>query len=181
MTQTSEGVKGKSGYPMKNIKQFLKFGLVGLSNTLISEGVYAAIVCLKGHYLLASTTGFVLSVFNAYFWNNRYVFKEDENLEKRVWWKVLIKTFLAYLWGFLANLVLLVVWIDVLHIADYMGPLAGLLGGWGIHFLDEQMLGSLAAEGINLVLVLPMNYLINKFWAFRQMARQPGSHAGADS
>ena len=93
---------------MKHIKQFLKFGLVGLSNTLISEVIYAVIVCLKGHYLFASTTGFVLSIFNAYYWNNRYVFKEDESLEKRVWWKVLIKTFIAYLWGFLANLMLLV-------------------------------------------------------------------------
>ena len=51
---------------MKHIKQFLKFGLVGLSNTLISEVIYAVIVCLKGHYLFASTTGVVLSIFNAY-------------------------------------------------------------------------------------------------------------------
>ena len=156
---------------MKNIKQFLKFGLVGLSNTLISEIIYAVIVCLKGHYLLASATGFVLSIFNAYYWNNRYVFKEDESLEKRVWWKVLIKTFIAYLWGFLANLMLLVLWIDVLHVANYMEPAAGLLGQWGIYFLDAEVLGSLFAEGVNLVLVLPMNYLVNKLWAFRQRSR----------
>lgn len=105
---------------MKNIKQFLKFGLVGLSNTLISEIVYAVIVCMKGHYLFASTTGFILSIFNAYYWNNRYVFKEDENLEKRIWWKALVKTFIAYLWGFLATLLLLILWIDILHIANYM-------------------------------------------------------------
>lgn len=153
---------------MKNIKQFLKFGLVGLSNTLISETVYAVIVCLKGHYLLASATGFTLSIFNAYYWNNRYVFKEDKTLERRVWWKVLPKTFLAYLWGFLLNLLLLALWIDVLHIAEYMGPLAGLTARWGLRFLDAEVLGNLFAEGINLFLVLPVNYLVNKFWAFRQ-------------
>ncbi len=156
---------------MKNIKQFLIFGLVGLSNTLISEVVYAVIVCLKGHYLFASTAGFVLSIFNAYYWNNRYVFKEDASLEKRVWWKVLIKTFIAYLWGFLANLLLLILWIDVLHIANYMGLLVKLLNQWGISFLDAEVLGNLFAEGINLVLVLPMNYLANKLWAFRQGKR----------
>lgn len=160
---------------MKNIKQFIKFGLVGLSNTLISEVVYAVIVCLKGHYLFASTTGFMLSIFNAYYWNNRYVFKEDESLEKRVWWKVLIKTFIAYLWGFLANLLLLILWIDVLHIANYMEPLARLLNQWNISFLDAGVLGDLFAEYINLVLVLPMNYLVNKLWAFRQKKRENDS------
>lgn len=153
---------------MKNIKQFLKFGLVGLSNTLISELVYAVIVCLKGHYVFASTTGFVLSIFNAYYWNNRYVFREDDSLEKRVWWKVLIKTFIAYLWGFLANLALLVFWIDILHIANYMEPVVRLLYQWNIRFLDAEVLGNLFAEGINLILVLPMNFLLNKFWAYRQ-------------
>lgn len=157
---------------MKNIKQFLKFGLVGLSNTLISEAVYAVVVCLKGHYLLASATGFVLSIFNAYYWNNRYVFKEDETLEKRVWWRVLLKTFVAYLWGFLANLALLALWIDVLHIADYLGPAANLCRQWNIRFLDAEVLGNLFAEGINLILVLPMNYLVNKLWAYRQNTRK---------
>ncbi|MCI9072998.1 MAG: GtrA family protein [Lachnospiraceae bacterium] len=156
----------------KNLKQFFKFGLVGLSNTFISEAVYAVIVCLKGHYLAASATGFVLSIFNAYYWNNRYVFREDADLEKRVWWKVLFKTFIAYLWGFLANLALLALWIDLLHIAKYMEPAVQLLRQWGFLFLDADILGSLLAEGINLVLVLPMNYLLNKRWAYRQEAIQ---------
>lgn len=164
--------KEKTKEHMKNVKQFFKFGLVGLSNTLISEAVYAVIVCLKGHYLAASTAGFVLSIFNAYYWNNRYVFKEDENLEKRVWWKVLFKTFIAYLWGFAANLALLVFWVDLLHIARYMEPAAGLLHQWGFRFLDAAILGNLLAEGINLILVLPMNYLVNKCWAYRQKNTQ---------
>lgn len=151
-----------------DMKQFLKFGLVGLSNTLISEMIYVVIVCLKGHYLLASTTGFVLSVFNAYYWNSRYVFKEDDSREKRIWWKVLFKTFLSYLWGFMANLLLLAFWIDLLHIGNYMEPLAELLRTWNIRVLDAQTLGSLLAEGINLILVLPLNFFLNKFWAFRQ-------------
>lgn len=157
---------------MKNIKQFMKFGLVGLSNTVISELTYILIVCLKGHYLFASAAGFILSIFNAYYWNSRYVFKEDESLERRVWWKVLIKTFIAYLWGFIANLILLVVWIDILHIADYMEPLARLLYRLNIRFTDVKVLGNLFAEGLNLFLVLPINYLVNKLWAYRQTKKQ---------
>ena len=47
----------------------------------------------------------------------------------------------------------------------------GLLNQWNISFLDAEVLGDLFAEGINLVLVLPMNYLVNKLWAFRQKKR----------
>ena len=51
--------------------QFVKFGLVGVLNTLISEGLYVIIVFFGGHYLLASLVGFVLSVLNAYYWNSK--------------------------------------------------------------------------------------------------------------
>ena len=87
----------------------------------------------------------------------------------------MIKTFIAYLWGFLANLMLLVLWIDVMHIANYMTPVAGLLSRWGIRFLDAEVLGNLFAEGVNLVLILPMNYLVNKLWAFRQKNEENNS------
>lgn len=153
---------------MKNIWQFIKFGLVGISNTLISEVIYAIIVLCRGNYFVASLTGFVISVLNAYYWSNKYVFKEKPEDEKRVWWKVLLKTYMAYAGGFLLNLGLLVVWIDVLHIANYMGPVQDILANVGLGDMDAEVLGNLVAEGINLVLIIPMNFLINKYWAYGQ-------------
>lgn len=153
---------------MKSFLQFIKFGLVGVSNTLISEAVYVIIVLFKGNYLFASFMGFVISVLNAYYWSSKYVFKENEDGEKRVWWKVLLKTYVAYFWGFLVNLCLLILWIDILHVADYMGPVQKLLAGFGVTSLDAEVLGNLIAEGVNLILVIPMNFLINKYWAYKQ-------------
>ena len=86
--------------------QFLKFLIVGVSNTAISELVYLLLIYLDFHYIFASIMGFVLSVLNAFYWSNKYVFKENPD-EKRVWWKVLIKTYAAYLWGYLISLLLL--------------------------------------------------------------------------
>ncbi len=156
---------------MKSLWQFIKFGLVGVSNTLISEAIYVIIVLLRGNYLFASFMGFVISVLNAYYWSNKYVFKETEEGEKRVWWKVLLKTYVAYLWGFLVNLVLLVLWIDILHVAKYMGPIVELVNRFGIASLDAEVLGNLIAEGVNLILIIPMNFLINKYWAYRQKTK----------
>ena len=153
---------------MKNLWQFIKFGLVGVSNTLISELIYVIIVMLKGNYLFASFMGFIISVLNAYYWSNKYVFKEKADGERRVWWKVLLKTYVAYFWGFLVNLCLLVLWIDILHIADYMGPVMEVLTRFGVKMMDAEVLGNLLAEGVNLILIIPMNFLINKYWAYRQ-------------
>ena len=156
---------------MKKIKQFILFGLVGVSNTLISEAVYFILILWGCNYVVSSTVGFILSVLNAYYWSNKYVFKEEDGAEKRVWWKVLLKTYVAYIWSFLLNLVLLFVWIDVADISKYMGPLQQILQNCGIGYVETTMLGSLVAEGINLVLTIPMNFFLNKYWAYKQKGR----------
>lgn len=151
---------------MSNIWQFIKFGLVGVSNTLICEAVYVVLVLWGCNYPIASFVGFVLSVLNAYYWSNKYVFKEDSDTEQRVWWKVLLKTYVAYFWGFLVNFCLLILWIDILHISKYMGGVQELLSCVGIDAVEPEILGSLVAEGINLILTVPMNFVINKYWAY---------------
>lgn len=128
---------------MKEIIQFVKFCVVGLSNFMISYVVYAAAVLLGAHWIVGSVLGFLISVLNSFYWNNKYVFTAGEG-EHRFWWKALIKTYVSY--GFsgllLAN-VLLYLWNDVLMIPELWGPI------------------------INLVITTPINFVINKLWAFR--------------
>lgn len=151
-----------------NIWQFIKFSLVGVSNTLISEGIYAVLVLLRMHYLPASFIGFSLSVINAYYWNNKYVFKAQEDGEERIWWKVFIKTYITYFWGYLANAALLALWIDIVKISRFMEPFGAWFAEHGMVQLDAQTLGSLLAAGINLLITVPMNFVINKYWAFKK-------------
>lgn len=148
--------------------QFIKFGIVGASNTLISEAVYFVIVYLGGNYIFAYVMGFILSVLNAYYWSSKYVFKEDENAEKRIWWKVLLKTYAAYFWGFLVSAVLLVFWVDVVRLSRFMYPLEIILRNWGFEKVDAKMLGELVASPLNLAVTIPMNFVINKYWAYSQ-------------
>ena len=56
----------------------MQFGIVGLSNTLISYVVYAVGIAAHLHYLAASVLGFLVSVANAFYWNNKYVFSARE-------------------------------------------------------------------------------------------------------
>lgn len=148
--------------------QFIKFGLVGVSNTLICEGIYAVLLYFKMHYLLANLIGFAISVLNAYYWNNKFVFKEQEDKAPRVWWKTLGKTYLAYLGGYITNALLLILWMDIVRIERFMTAPAAWFASIGFENFDATFLAGVLAAFINLVLTVPMNYLINKYWAFRQ-------------
>lgn len=127
--------------------QFIKFALVGISNTLISYIIYIILIKFHVHYLAASIAGFFVSVINAYYWNNRYVFQAGKN-EKRTWWNVFLKTFASYAGtGLILNNILLVFWVDILQWPAVLGPL------------------------INLLITIPLNFVLNKYWAFRDNHR----------
>lgn len=131
--------------------QFVKFGIVGVSNTVVSYVLY--VVTLYGlkaaglmpgaDYLMAQGVSFVLSVLWSFYWNNKAVFVLEDG-EQRSVWKALLKTYVSYSFtGLFLNTALLVLWVKALHISELIAPL------------------------INLVVSVPVNFLINKFWAFK--------------
>lgn len=127
-----------------NFIQFVQFGLVGVSNTLISYITYLIGIRIGIYYLIASILGFVISVLNSFYWNNRYVFKVERH-EHRSLWKSFCKTFLAYAGtGLVLNNILLYYQVDVFHWSETVAPL------------------------INLLVTIPLNFLINKLWAFKK-------------
>lgn len=161
-----------------SVIQFIKFGLVGVSNTLVNYLVYVIFVALGVHYVIANALGFIISVLNAYFWGSRFVFKEDKTKEKRVWWKVLLKTYASYALGFGINTVLLILWIDLLNIGQYFGFVVDIIG-WAsgfIGFLPESMtaeeISEIVAPVLNMFVTVPINFVVNKFWAYRQKAKK---------
>lgn len=155
----------------KTFVQFIKFSLVGVLNTAISEGVYVVLLFFDCHYILASFIGFSLSVVNAYYWNNKYVFIADKDNEKRIWWKVFGKTYIAYLWGYFANAILLVLWMDIVKIERWMGRPYEWFVAKGLTRFDTDFLAGLLAAIINLIITVPMNYIINREWTFKQRGK----------
>lgn len=130
---------------VKLIKQFLKFGIVGLSNTLISLAVYYILVYLGCHYILANACGFIISVINAFYWNNKYVFtnKQETNLAK-----AFAKVFASYGGSFLLSTLLITVFVEIFHISEWLAPI------------------------LRLVVTVPINFVVNKLWAFKDKAQK---------
>lgn len=157
--------KGKT---KETIIQFIKFGLVGVSNTVISYIIYAVVFRFSENYILANVISWLLSVLNAYLWQNIFVFKQDEHAQKRVWWKVLLKTYAAYAFtGLFLNNVLLWLWISVIDISKYCGPLIALLADAGLKMTSYQFAGYVGPL-LNMVVTIPINFIINKCWAYKQ-------------
>lgn len=125
------------------VYQFIKFGIVGASNTLIAYVIYSICVYLGIHYLLANALGFFISVLNAYYWSDRFVFKKGEGEARSAIW-TLVKTYVAYgSTGLLLASILLYLYVDKLQISEYIAQL------------------------LVLVITIPLNFIINKFWSFK--------------
>ncbi len=127
--------------------QFVKFAVVGLSNSLISYAVYMLCIKLGLHYQLANFLGFSISVVNAFYWSNKYVFTEGR--EERSLIKTFIKTYISYAGtGLVLAALLLILWVDILKLPEFVGPI------------------------LNLCITVPLNFFINKFWAYRKTSAE---------
>lgn len=139
----SEVLKSPGQYKTLAV-QFIKFGIVGVSNTLISLAIYYIFVWVsKDLYMWGNIVGWVVSVFNAFYWNNKYVFKS----EHQDWKSTLIrlgKNYLTYGSTFLLATAMLFIEINWLNMSEWIAPI------------------------INLLITIPLNFLLNKFWAFKK-------------
>lgn len=137
---------------MNSLIQFVKFGIVGVSNTVIGYLIYA--ISLKGlraaslfptaDIYIAQFIMFLLSVAWSFYWNNKMVFKQEEG-EKRNIFAALAKTYVSYAFTslFLAE-ILLHLWVNVIGMNEYVAPI------------------------VNLIITVPLNFVIQKFWAFKK-------------
>lgn len=118
--------------------QFAKFCIVGLTNTVIGFAIYYGLLWFDVNYLMANTASWVISVFNAFYWNNKYVFKNEST-----WIRSLLKTYVSYGFSFLLGSLLLYVFVEWCSISKILAPL------------------------LILIVTIPVNFLLNKFWTFR--------------
>ena len=68
------GAKSKEEF-VALLAQFIKFGLVGVSNTAVSMAVYYIFLWISPDlYMVGSVLGTILSIANTFFWNDKFVF-----------------------------------------------------------------------------------------------------------
>lgn len=155
---------------MKNkLWQFVKFGIVGLGNTIISYSVYSvSYFCFHTSVHVANVMGFLLSVLFAYFMQKKYVFNETTCEKQQKWWKILIKTYLSYAFtGLILTELLLILWLNVIDISQYLSIFVEALNKLGFE-KNANDLAVVVAPFLNIFFTIPINFIINKFWAYKQ-------------
>lgn len=137
---------------ISGILQFIKFGLVGVSNTLISYGIemlcYYVIFASSSvnetaKIWITSVVAFIISVTNSYYWNNRFVFKADAKLSLKAHMGRYLRTVACYGLTGMILAPILKMWVS----------------GMGVPYW-------LASMG-TLIVTIPLNFVLNKFWAFK--------------
>ncbi len=131
--------------------EFVKFGIVGVSNTAVSYVIYLLVLfgcdkanfMVKYDYLIATVVSFILSVLWSFYWNKKFVFKLEGGLKTTL--LALVKTYISYSFtGLFLSSVLAILWVEVLGISKMLAPI------------------------LNLLISVPVNFLLNKFWAFKK-------------
>ncbi len=119
--------------------QFVKFGIVGVSNTLLTFAVYTLL--LKGFgvwYLAASAIGFVVGAVNGFLWNRRWTFR-----------------------GHVGDALTPVRWGIV------QGCGLGLNLGLLYLFVHDAGLDKLLGQAFATVVVTVLTFIANRAWTFR--------------
>ena len=134
--------------------QFIKFGLVGGINTIISLAIYYLFLMIDPElYLLGNVTGFVVSTLNAYIWNSKFVFKENTVLSKSADHMDkpltqaggrIVKTYISYAISLGLGTALLYFWVQFIEISPIVAPV------------------------VNLIITVPLNFCMNKFWVYKR-------------
>ena len=122
-----------------NWVQLAKFCTVGASGYVVNLAVYATLLALGVHYLLAAVCSFLVAVTNNYLWNRVWTFRHQRGHLVFQGFRFLLVSTVAL--G--ANLAFL-----------------SLLVALGVP--------KLPAQAIAIALVTPWNFVANKLWSFRR-------------
>lgn len=145
----SVGENNKKVFLRKLIMQFAGFGMVGIMNTLLSLFVTYIVMFLLKYIFdiytmwslnVCTTFGYVAGVCNSYYWNNKYVFtNKKENNGKRIF----VKVFICYGITYLISILFMDILVNYLFVPSLVAPI------------------------LRLVVTIPLNFIANKLWAFK--------------
>lgn len=126
--------------------QFVKFGLIGVINAVISLGIYYIFIFInKDLYLIGNVVGYLVAVLNSFFLNRKFVFSKNQsgNIGKTI-----VKVYISYGITLLLQEAFLYLMVNTLAISEHIAPL------------------------INIVITTPINFMLNKLWAFKDKHRE---------
>ena len=118
--------------------RFIKFGMVGVINTLVNWIIFFILNALGMYYILANIIAYILGTVNSYLWNTLWVFKYKDKAST----ETTIKFIILNLIGLGLNTGILYVLVDLCNLNKFIGLVT------------------------TTAIVMIINYIVNKLWVF---------------
>jgi putative flippase GtrA len=127
------------------VRQFIKYGVVGASNTVLTFATYTVLVAALGlQYSVALVIGYLVGSLNSYIFNRHWTFRARD---------------LAHSQTGLRFAVVQVVAIAVNELLLYI-------------LVDDLAVKKIAAQAILTVPVLAVTFFVNRWWSFARPPEQ---------
>lgn len=145
----------------ESIKQALKFGTVGILNTLVDYVVfYIMLAGLNVDKIWAQVVATAVAMCGSYIINKHWTFGEHAKSKKRQIAKFIITNIVAMS----CTIVFTSFFHDILHVHSWAN---GLLKAFGTSFRLNEDMGVMFCKVIASLLSLIINFSGNKFWVFK--------------
>lgn len=123
----------------KLLAQAVKFGLVGVLNTVIDYAVYSGLLFIpffKRYYVLAQAVGYAAGLCNSLVLNKRWTFAQREAMTK-----VQLLLFLAVnLAALLVSTLVLVLTQETLGMNPYLGKIVATVFSMAVNFIGNKLI-----------------------------------------
>ncbi|GAB6168547.1 GtrA family protein [Clostridium carnis] len=116
------------------MEKFLKFGLVGILNTLITIIVFNILKTIGINLFVANSIGYISGMINSYLWNNRWVFKSNS---KEI--STIIKFIVVNIITIIINNIILLLLVSNLNINDTISQILALTITMIINFIGNKI------------------------------------------
>ena len=124
----------------EDIVRFLKFGIVGVLNTLVNWIIFFILNTLGMYYIFSNVIAYSISTIHSYLWNTLWVFKYKDKASTDTTFKFVTLNVV----GLLLNTVILYILVDLFNL--------------------NKMLGLI----ITTIIIMFINYVVNKIWVFKR-------------
>lgn len=120
--------------------KLIRFSIVGVGNTLVNWSIFFLLNAFGVYYIISNIIAYIIATINSYIWNSLWVFKYGQGLNINT----SVKFFILNLVGLTVNTTIMYILVDILNFNKFI------------------------ALVIASVLVVMMNYTINKLWVFKE-------------
>lgn len=123
-----------------DLTRFIKFGLVGVLNTIINWVLFILLNSIGVYYIISNIIAYSISTLNSYLWNSKWVFKYNGDNVNQTTFKFITLNII----GLVLNTIILFLLVDIIKL--------------------PKIISLIITTGI----VMILNYFINKLWVFKK-------------